>query len=65
MAQHLRIGSVVNWGGTLGAPTYGGAVVTNITDSYVELEWTDPATSNTHVLVRPWNPAAIVEVVTD
>lgn len=65
MAQHLRVGSVVDYGGTLGAPMYGSALVTNITDAYIELEWTDPATSQSHVLVRPWNPAAIIEVVTD
>lgn len=65
MAQHLRVGSVINYGGSLGAPQYGGAVVTNITDAYLEFEWTDPATSLTHDLVRPWNPAAILEVVTD
>lgn len=65
MAQHLRIGSVINYGGSLGAPQFGGALVTNVTDAYLEFEWTDPATSVTRVLVRPWNPAVSIEVVTD
>lgn len=65
MAQHLRVGSVVNYGGSLGAPQYASVVISNITDTYIEFEWTDPVTSAAYVLVRPWNPAALIEVVTD
>lgn len=65
MAQHLRVGSVIDYGGSLGTPTYGNATVTNITGSYIEFEWTDPATSTTYVLVRQWSVNALIVVVTD
>lgn len=65
MSQHLRIGSVIGYGGSLDDPQYGNAVVTNLTDSYIEFEWTDPATTTPYVLVRPWNPGALLVVVTD
>ena len=65
MAQHLREGSVIDYGGTLGSPQYGGATVTNLTDSYIEFEWTDPSTSTPYVLVRPWSVGALLVVVTD
>lgn len=65
MAQHLRVGSVIDYGGNLGAPQYGSALVTNITGSYIEFEWTDPSTSAPYVLVRPWNPSAMISVVDD
>lgn len=66
MAAHLRIGSVINWGGTAGGPySYPNAVVTNITPMYLEFEWTDPATSEVHVLVKTWTLNVVFEVVTD
>lgn len=67
MAQHLRIGSVVDLylGGTSGGPNYAGALVTNIATSYLEFEYTDPATSEVRVLVRPWSGIGLVQVVTD
>lgn len=65
MAQHMRIGSVIDYGGAIGSPTYGAATVTNITTTYIEFEWTDPSTSTPYVLVRPWNANALIVVVSD
>lgn len=67
MAQHLREGSVVDvyTGGPSGSPAYAGVTVTNITDSYVEFEWTDPATATVRVMARPWSNGGIIQVVTD
>lgn len=57
---HLREGSVVNYS------TIQNATVTNLTDQYFELEYVDPATSETVVIVRSWaTQAGIITVVTD
>lgn len=48
MAQHLRIGSVINFGSI-----YVGATVTNITDAYLELEVPVPE-SDPDIRVIPW-----------
>lgn len=67
MAQHLRVGSVVDIysGGPTGTPSYGGVLITNITDSYLEFEWTDPATSTVRVIIRTWALTGTIVVVTD
>lgn len=66
MAQHLRIGSVINYGGNPGGPyAYSNATVTNITDAYIEMEWTNPADSVSYVVVRSWSVTAPLVVVTD
>lgn len=68
MAQHLRIGSVISFiSGSLQGPyTYENSVVTNITDAYIEFEWTNPADSVTYSVVRPWSIASqMIMVVTD
>jgi hypothetical protein len=65
--QHLREGSVISLGGSVQGPyTYENAVVTNITDAYLEFEWTDPTDSQTYVMVRSWSATSLViRVVTD
>lgn len=66
MAQHLRTGSVINYGGDVHGPfTYENATVTNITDTYIEFEWTDPTTSQDYVIVRSLSLNAVIVVVTD
>lgn len=63
MAQHLRIGSVVDvYTTSSGSVSAAGATVTNVTDSYVEYE-TDsvPPVS----MVRPWSFISRIDVVTD
>lgn len=67
MAQHLRVGSVVDIysGGPSGTPNYANATVTNITPAYLEFEWLDPATSTVRALVRSWSNIGVVAVVTD
>lgn len=67
MAQHLRVGSVVDIysGGPSGAPAYDDALVTNITPAYLEFEWLDPATSTVRTIVRSWSNLGVVAVVTD
>lgn len=67
MAQHLREGSVIHYGGAPGSgSTYENAVVVNITPMYLEFEWTDPATSITHSVVRSWSSlSGVITVVTD
>lgn len=60
MAQHLRIGSVVNYG-----TTYINAVVSNITDTYLELE-IPLSGGGTEVRALPWAAlTSSVVVVTD
>lgn len=62
MAQHLRIGSEVNWTSASGGTTDNGVTVTNITDAYLEYEVPgNPVVVN----VRPWAQTGRVQVVTD
>lgn len=67
MAQHLREGSVIHYGNVPGSSsTYANALVTNVTPAYLEFEWTDPATSVTHSVVRSWSSlTGVITVVTD
>lgn len=67
MAQHLRIGSVVDIyaGAPEGTPVYDSVTVTNITGEYLEFEWWDPSTTTVRVVVRSWPVAGTIVVVTD
>lgn len=61
MAQHLRIGSVINF-----STRYTNALVTNITNMYLEIEYTDPSTLQVVVKVISWTAAGdAITVVTD
>lgn len=61
MAQHLRIGSVINYGST-----YTNAEVTNITAMYLEIEYVDPGTQQTVIRLISWAGASTnVVVVSD
>jgi hypothetical protein len=61
MAQHLRIGSVINYG-----TIYVNATVSNITDAYIELE-VPLSGGGTETRVLPWPSisATAIVVVTD
>ena len=49
MAQHLRIGSRATY-----STIYVNALITNITDAYLEFEYEDPTTLETVVRVQSW-----------
>lgn len=57
MAQHLRIGSVINFG-----TTYVNATVTNITDAYIELE-VPLSGGGSEVRVIPWSAISYTALV--
>lgn len=59
MAQHLRVGSVVNFSNVTGA------LVTNLTDAYFEVEYTDPSTGEFMIRAFPWSVNLSLQVVTD
>lgn len=62
MAQHLRVGSVVDvYTTSSGTIAHDNALVTNITNAYLEIESGDPVVA----AVRPWSFISRVEVVTD
>lgn len=59
MAQHLRVGSRV----TIGS-TFVNALVTNITDAYLEFEH-EPTPGVTEVRVYPWGLFGTSVIVTE
>lgn len=69
MAQHLRIGSVLEPVATGFDPgNITNVVVTNITSAYVEMEYTftpSGGPAEQRVVVRPWSTAGPLRVLTD